>query len=254
MKKTWRNFTIGTFASTALVSTALFGLAMAPVMVPVMANARDNDHHNEDQVVQAPQAGKADPKLQLSQDGYNVMRDIRAARVAIFNGDTVAAVNFVDMAKKAIAATEAEDTIVRAKDKDDAGRWVPIDGQLVVADNFVATPEKTEHIAAGNQKIKEGKTREAIEELKLADVDIGFTRLLMPLSETEAHVNTAAKLIASEDYFQANMALKAAEDGVNVDTVMLVGAPKADDQKVSANDQKPAEMLPHKEAEKGVTN
>jgi hypothetical protein len=107
----------------------------------------------------------------------------------------------------------------------------------VVADDFVATPEKTKHIAAGNQKIKEGKADEAVQELKLANVDIGFTRLLMPLGETQAHVKTAAKLIASEDYYQANMALKAAEDGVNIDTVILVNAPKPDQQKVGKADQ-----------------
>jgi hypothetical protein len=109
----------------------------------------------------------------------------------------------------------------------ESGNLIPIDGQLVVSDNFVATPEKAKQISEGNQKLKEGKSDEAMKALKLASVDIGFTRVLMPLNETEAHVNLAADLIKNESFYEANMALKAAEDGLNVETIMLVEAPKA---------------------------
>lgn len=212
MSKTLRNLALG-----ALATTAMTGLAM----MPVIANAGAD----KDQVVTASKAGQANPDLALSQDGYNVMRGVRAARIAIFNGDTVAASNFVDMALKDLDKSKADESLVKTKDGSEAS-WIPIDGQLVVADNFVATPEKTQHIATGNQKLKEGKTDEAMKELKLADVDVGFTRVLMPLGETMTHVKTAAKLIKGEDYYEANLALKAAEDGLNFDTVMLVGTPK----------------------------
>ena len=218
-----RNTIVATVAALAITGTAL---------TPVLAAAA-----HKDQVVEASKSGAANPNLKLSQDGYTVMRSIRAARVAIFNGDTDLAKKFVSDAQEALTKVKSDDSIVKKTDKTDeaiAANWVPIDGQLVVADNFVATPEKAAHIAKGNQKIKEGKANEAIEELKLANVDVGFTRILMPLGETEAHLNLAAKQIKGEDYYEANLALKAAEDGLNVETAMLVEAPKT--QKTSQAD------------------
>ncbi len=212
--------TIRTLAVAAITSTALAG-----ALVPLSAVAADN----KDPVVEATKAGTPHPKVQLSQDGYNVMRDIRATRVAIFNGDADSAKKFVELAKTDLNKTKKdEDRIEHKKTGENVTQdWVAIDGQVVVADNFVATPEKTKHIASGNQKIKEGKSREAIQELKLAEVDVGFTRVLMPLAETQVHVDVAAEQIQSGAYYEANLALKAAEDGLNIETVMLLENPKS---------------------------
>lgn len=230
--------TIRTLAVAAITSTALAG-----ALVPLGAAAADN----KDPVVEATKAGTPHPKVQLSQDGYNVMRDIRATRVAIFNGDADSAKKFVELAKADLDKTKKdEDRIEHKKTGENVTQdWVAIDGQVVVADNFVATPEKTKHIASGNQKIKEGKSREAIQELKLAEVDVGFTRVLMPLAETQVHVDVAAEQIQSGAYYEANLALKAAEDGLNIETVMLLETPKPGtaaptDGKKSATDE-PAE-------------
>ena len=62
--------------------------------------------------------------------------------------------------------------------------------------------------------------------MKLAEEDIGYTQLLMPLQETRAHVDEAAGKIHDRNFFDANLALKAAEDGLSVETVMLVETPK----------------------------
>lgn len=209
-----------TLAVATITSTALAGVALAPLSA-VAAGSKDP-------VVEATKAGTANPKVQLSQDGYNVMRDIRATRVAIFNGDTDSAKKFIELAKTDLQKTKKDDTLIEQKKGENLPKnWVPIDGQVVVADNFVATPEKTKHVASGNQKLKEGKSREAIEELKLAEVDVGFTRVLMPLAETEVHVDVAADQIQAGAFYEANLALKAAEDGLNIETVMLLENPKS---------------------------
>lgn len=213
MKSIIRNFAIGALASTAIAAASL---------APVSATAANTT----DQVVAASKSGNANPSLQLSQDGFNVIRDVRAARVAIFNGDTESAGKFVDQAREDLTKAKADDKTVTAKAGSEDANWIPIDGQLVVADNFVTTPEKAKRIAEGNKHFKEGKSDEAIAALKLADVDIGFTRVLMPLDATQTHVNAAADFIKNGYYYEANMALKAAEDGLNVETVMLVEGPK----------------------------
>ena len=62
---------------------------------------------------------------------------------------------------------------------------------------------------------------------ELAEVDIGFTRLLMPLDSTAKQITNAQTLLDQHKYYEANMALKAAEDGLNVETVMLVQPTKS---------------------------
>lgn len=229
--------TLRTLTYAVAMAAALAGSGMTPLATYAASDSNSQSPNGQnDQVVQASQAGTAQQSLKLSQDGYNVMRDIRAARVAIFNGDTDAAKQFVDEAKADLKKAKTDATVIKSNENADeegtrdAGNWIPIDGELVVADNFVSTPEKTEHIKQGNQKLKEGKTQEAVQHLSLAEVDIGFTRLMMPLDKTEAHIHQAADLIENEQYYQANVALKAAEEGLILDTVMLVGSPKSDQQ------------------------
>ncbi|MEJ2125338.1 MAG: YfdX family protein [Alphaproteobacteria bacterium] len=186
-----------------------------------------------DQVVQASKSGKPNPNLLLSQDGYNVIRDVRAARIAIFNGDTQRAKTLTEEAQADLKKVKADDKLADLNKGDK--NLVPVDGQLVIADNFVSTPEKAKHIAASNEHIKKGETKKAMDELKLASVDVAFTRILMPIKETEAHVDLAKKQISQGHYYQANMALKATEDALNVETVMLAETPKTKQAKASKN-------------------
>ncbi|MCB1439223.1 MAG: YfdX family protein [Nitratireductor sp.] len=207
--------TIRKLAFAFLATTAIAGAGLMP------ANAASTTAPQTDQVAQASQSGEANPDLRLSQDGFGVMRDVRAARVAIFNGDTDAAKKYLDQAKQSLDKIKTDSALAN-KGLERNNNLIPIDGQVVVADNLVATPEKAQHIAAGNQKIKSGNGKEAMEELKLANVDVGFTRLLMPYTETVDHVTVAENLLNHDNYYEANMALKAAEDGLQVESVMLV--------------------------------
>jgi len=43
----------------------------------------------------------------------------------------------------------------------------------------------------------------------------------MPLKATAKHVDTAISLLKEHKYYEANLALKAAEDGLITDTVLL---------------------------------
>ncbi len=212
------------FAIAALASTALAGYVFGPAIAAAAT----------DQVVAAASAAKTTPRLELSEDGFHAMRDIRAARISIFNGNPGEATTYVDKAKTALGKAETvEKHIVAEKGAEAATKYVAVDGQIVVANDYVATPEKAKHIAAGNAHLQKGKTKEALAELKLADVDIGFSRVLMPLSSTQANVESAAALLRDGKFYEANMALKAAEDGMTVDTVMLVETPKADHAKAT---------------------
>ena len=173
--------------------------------------------------------------MKYSESGFAAMRDIRGARLAIFNAETADAKKLLEDAKSKIAAAEAEaPTFVTtttmtidgkpveagAKVKD---KVVPFDGQLVLGENFVMTPEKKAHIDTANEHLKKGEHAQAIEELRKGDIDVTFTRELMPIAKAATSVDDAIKLADDGKYYEANLALKAVEDSVTVDTVDILG-------------------------------
>jgi hypothetical protein len=193
------------------------------------------------QPVATAKAGVEGPDLmKLSEDGFMAMRSVRAARVAIFNGDPKAAHDLLATAQKSLQAASKEAPTFRADlqtiengkvtsntDMSVQVESIPIDGQIVLVDSFVDSPAKKTHIDKANAHIAAGKGKDAIDELKLAEVDTSFTRVMMPLQATTKRVDDALKLVDQKKYYEANLALKAAEDGLLIDSVTLTEAPKA---------------------------
>ncbi len=77
------------------------------------------------------------------------------------------------------------------------------------------------HIDKANEDFANGRSRPGIDELRLAEVDASFSRVLMPLQTTGRQIAAANRLMKDKRYYEANLALKAAEDGLQIDTVAL---------------------------------
>ena len=188
--------------------------------------------------------------MKVSNDGFVAMRGVRAARVAIFNGEPKVAVEIMGKANVALDAASKDESVLMSDIKATAGdkashattkaattdamQWIPIDGQIALADTYVATPEKKEHVEKANEHIKNSRAKEAVEELRLGEIDVTYTRVLMPLAATKKCLAEAMKLATEHKYYEANLALKAAEDGVILDSVSLAdykGEPKAQTKK-----------------------
>ncbi len=204
-------------------------LAVAPLLAaPAIVYAKETPT--------AAQPGKSASKsdadyarmMKLSDDGFNAVRGIRSARIAIFNGDPQVAEKSVSSASEAMtkAKKDAANFYGRTNTSNDGQYWIPVDATLDVADNFVDTPEKQQHVKKANEHFKSGNKNKAVEELKLAEIDVNFTRLLMPLTTTQDHIQAAKQMLDQKKYYEANLALKAAEDGLVVDTVALTDIPK----------------------------
>ncbi len=187
----------------------------------------------------APVSAHDSDLMKLSNDGFQAMRAVRSARIAIFNGNPKIAKEMLEKAKVSLQAaakdapvfvvdvkTGVKGKIVSDTVSVDQLNLIPIDGQIVLADSFVDSPAKRAHIDKSNQHISKGEGKQAIDELKLAEVDATFSRVLMPLQPTIRFVDNAAKLVSGEKFYQANLALKAAEDGLRFDSVALSEAPK----------------------------
>ncbi len=176
--------------------------------------------------------------MKLSVDGGVAFRALHLARLAIFEADPVAAKKLVADARAALAKAKVDSTAFMKAEAElkippgmkpaaagPAVAWLPIDGQLVLGEDFVATPVKAAAVAEANKHLEKGQRKEALEKLRLADVNVSFTMALAPLERTIADVEMAAKFMDEGKYYEANAAMKKAEDGVRYDSFAAVAVP-----------------------------
>lgn len=165
--------------------------------------------------------------VKVSEDATTSMRDLHGARLAIFNGEPEKALTFVDAAVTRIGAAVKDadryalDT--KAPKADDA--YVPFDANLTVLNTFEPTPENAEHIAKANAHLHKGESKEAVKALKLAEIDVAVTTSLVPVKFAEEYIDQASKFIAEHKYYEANLALKAVDDAVIIETYAIDAVP-----------------------------
>ena len=191
----------------------------------------------------AQQKEAARDLAKLSADGAIAFRALHLARVAIFDADPAAAKKLVADARAALAKAKADSTAFQKAEADfkmpkgvkgapAAGSastqpvaWLPIDGQLTLDEDFVATPAKAAAVAEANKSLEKGNRAEAIEKLRVADVKVMFAMALAPLDKTVADVDLSAKLLDEGKYYEANAALKKVEEGVRYDAILATAQP-----------------------------
>jgi hypothetical protein len=188
----------------------------------------------------------AQETVKVSLEGFAAIRAIHAARVAIFNGKPKVANEWLNKAQAYlttasknvplyITTTEAsvDGKVVAGDMTVTKTNWIPIDTQVSLSDTFVASPANAGHIKKANEYFKTGHSKEAVEELRLASIDVRCTRALMSLTTTTNCVAEAVKLIGQQKYYEANIVLKSAEDGVVMDSTNLFATPKSNTQKTT---------------------
>jgi hypothetical protein len=172
--------------------------------------------------------------MRYSQDGSRAIRQIGLARVAIFNGDPKLASDLIAKAKASVAKAEQEaptfmvkvsdvanGKVVDTKSETGKAQMVPVDGDLVLAEDFVPTPEKRARIDKANEHFRNGRAKEALEELRLGDISVMYTRAWMPLASATKHLDQATKFMDDHKYYEANLALKAIGDSITLDSVAI---------------------------------
>jgi hypothetical protein len=166
--------------------------------------------------------------VKVSDDALISMRDLHSARLAIFSGQPEQARTFVDAAVTRIedAVQNADQYALDTKAPKAGDSYVPFNANLTVLSTFEPTAEKAKHIAKANEHLHKGNKKEAIEALKLADMDVAITTSLVPVKFAKDHIEQAAKLVGERKYYEANLALKAVDDAVIVETHAIDSVPK----------------------------
>lgn len=245
-------------AAALAATTLLAGTAVAAEQAPSSRSAATPQ--------MSPQTKKADTDVdRLSMDGIAAYRDVHLARLAIFDAKPDQARMFVSHAQAALDKAKTDETAFTKAEADlkppagmgtaatmagtdgaktgDAGKdmnkdmsktaasgeavkWLPVDAQLVLADDFVVrNKDQQKSVDEANQHLKAGDRKGAMERLKLAGVDVDFTMAVVPLDKTTQEVNHAAQLIQDGKYYEANATLKTVEDGVRFDVVDTTAVP-----------------------------
>jgi hypothetical protein len=224
--------------SRALVLAIGMSIATISAWAQMPANARQS---TSEATTKAPgkSVGNDDELLKFSHEGNLALQDIRAARFAVFDGKTSEAEKLMEDANAAIARAEKEapeftstnstridGKLVATSSTRREAVSVPVDGQLMIADDFVMTPEKKVHVDNANENLKNGSHSKAVEELRLGDIDVNYTRLWMPMASSRERLEQAIKLTRDGKFYEANLALKAIEDNLFVDSVNINELPK----------------------------
>jgi hypothetical protein len=179
----------------------------------------------------------------LSIDGSTAIRDVRLARIAIFNGQPDKAKSFISEAQTSIGKAKSDDTVFMKAESDlkapqgspQSGsttasttpvKWIPVDGSMTLGEDYIATPEKTAGVAKANEQLKKGQSKEAVETLKLANIDVSYMLEVAPLDKTTNGIAQAEQMIVAGKYYEANQALKGVEDSLRIDIRDYDGTPK----------------------------
>ncbi|MEE4014824.1 YfdX family protein [Roseibium sp. FZY0029] len=228
-----RKFSIAKSATAfALLATVGAGaLQVAPALADSKAPAAVEQSAAtpaKDAVATATQSSEDNAILKTVDDAYKAVREVRAARIAIFNGQPDQATSFVTSAQKDFEAAQAAMDTYAIKDKKtpkEGDSYLPFDSSLSLAEGFVPTQDKQETLLKANEHLAKGESRKAAEILKLANVDVTVSAALVPAKTGLAHVSDAAKLIGEKKYYEANLALKAVEDSIVVENYSVDAVP-----------------------------
>lgn len=226
-----RNFHVLLMASAG--ATVFAGVALAQ-------GAADQSKAAPDQ---KPNAAVLNDVAKVSDQGALAFRDIRLARRAIYSADPAKAKKDIDEAVQALSKARTDAAILEKAEADlkppngapasasgtapstEKIKWLPFDGTMAVADDFVATPEKAKAVAEANGHLAKGEKKASLEKLKLAQIDLVFTAALAPLDKTIAGVNEAKADIDQGKYYEANAALRKVEQSVRYDSTSIIATP-----------------------------
>jgi hypothetical protein len=215
-----------------LIATAIIVALSTGLSVSGMTPAFAADTPTKSTAAPAGQTAANDKQekefIKVSDDALASMRAVVATRLAIFNGQPDKAKTLINEAGTRVAATlkDADKYAVATDEPTTDDMYVPFDANLTVAEGFVPTPEKMKHIAKANEHLHKGERQKALEVLKLGEVDVAVTAKMVPVKLAKKQIEEATKLIGEGKYYEANLALKAIDDAIVVDTFAVDSVPK----------------------------
>ncbi|MEC9196646.1 MAG: YfdX family protein [Pseudomonadota bacterium] len=170
--------------------------------------------------------------LKTADEALQAVTRAHAARLALFNNDIEAAKGRLAEARAEFLKAEKsldDLTIGDTEDPTNAARYLPFDMSMAVSENFKATKENTQALERAYGLMQTGSPDDAIEVLRVASIDMNVSTAMLPIVEASAQFEKAQTLVDEGKYFEANLALKAVEDSIIVQTFSIDAIPQQGD-------------------------
>ncbi len=171
----------------------------------------------------ADEAANQSDAMKVCEDGFAATRAMHEARIAIFNGDTELCDQMLAKAHEALELVSKVEAVANVKTD-----LIPINGSLRLAETFVPDEQAAQHIAKANEHFQNGESAKGLEELKSGEIEVNFSRVLMPVEATKKRLVDAMNFAKEQKFYEANLALKSAEEGLEFDSIRLFEQPKTD--------------------------
>lgn len=166
--------------------------------------------------------------LMTADEALSALTQVHAARLALFENDVSAANTSVQGAIEALSNAEADFDAYLMQDfpsADGAYDYLPFDMSMSLSDTFVATEENALALQQAQGLFESASPDEAVEVLRLADIEVQVSVALMPYDQTRSHLAEAVADIEAGNYFEANLELKAIGDSIVVRTFAIDAIP-----------------------------
>lgn len=225
-------------------------VALATTAFIAAGVARAENQPAADQQKMTPQQISADKDFgKLSADGSGGFQDLSLARLAIYDGRVDDAKKFVKQADAAFnkAKTDnsvfnkAESALKTPVDKNAAAAksaavaapadasetarmkkpiaWLPVDGSIMINEDYKAQAAKTAAVAEANKSLKDGDRKGALEKLKLADVKVVVVVAVLPMEQTINKMDQAVVMINDGKYYEASQELREVQASKRFDVI-----------------------------------
>jgi hypothetical protein len=218
--------------NTTLLALAMSGALIAGPMsyiAPAFAGSTPAaSTQTKDSVAKATASSANKQLLTTVNDAYTSMRDVRAARLALFDGNTDMAGKMTNDAiakMKSAQASEAKWGVTSKAGKQGV-TYVPFDSSIALGEDFSVTPDNAKTVSKANDQMAKGDAKGAAETLKSGDIAVSLSAALVPAKLSLTHLQDAANLIKKGSYYEANLALKGVEEGVVIDQWALNDLPQ----------------------------
>jgi hypothetical protein len=214
-----------------MLSGTLVAGPLAYGVLPALADQTSPAATNQkspDAVAKTTTSSNDTELLTTVDDAYTAMREVRAARLALFDGNTDMATQMTNdaIAKMQSAETSEAKWGVPSKSGQQGVTYVPFDSSIMLGEGFTVTPDNSKAVSAANDQMAKGDAKGAAETLKASNIDVSVAAAMVPAKLSLTHLQDAAKLIKSGKYYEANLALKGVEDGVVIDQWGLAQLPR----------------------------
>lgn len=173
----------------------------------------------------------------LSRAAARILRHIADARSAIYEKKPEMARENLKQIDKQVQIIKAGRPITVIKDRiwiakkhldyedstEVAADLIPIYSELTSIEDMIPVEQAKKHLDKAKKHLKNGNKQAAKEELTAVDEAMTYTEIDLPLAETVRQVALASKFLDQNKLQDADKALKAAEDGVQILSVGVEG-------------------------------